>query len=109
MEEVQGEIRLEKGYLRKIEFCLAKGAWPSFISSLPAGWIAQLVEQRIENPCVLGSNPRWATILNPASMQVFFCPYFCSLSAHLLQYRAAAQVWLYFSGNTPHTTSAAVD
>ena len=29
------------------------------------GWIAQLVEQRTENPCVAGSNPALATILFP--------------------------------------------
>ena len=29
------------------------------------GWIAQLVEQRTENPCVAGSNPALATILSP--------------------------------------------
>ena len=26
------------------------------------GWIAQLVEQRIENPCVPGSNPGGTTV-----------------------------------------------
>ncbi len=31
--------------------------------ALANGWIAQLVEQRTENPCVPGSNPGPATIL----------------------------------------------
>ena len=35
------------------------------------GRIAQLVEQRIENPCVPGSNPGAATIIFP--YQIFEC------------------------------------
>ena len=35
------------------------------ITAFAGGWIAQLVEQRTENPCVPGSNPGPATILGP--------------------------------------------
>lgn len=35
------------------------------IVAFAGGWIAQLVEQRTENPCVPGSNPGPATILGP--------------------------------------------
>ena len=36
------------------------------------GKLAQLVEQRTENPCVLGSIPRLATILGPRENGVLF-------------------------------------
>ena len=35
------------------------------------GWIAQLVEQRIENPCVPGSIPGPATIFLPPGFTTF--------------------------------------
>ncbi len=39
------------------------------------GWIAQLVEQRTENPCVAGSNPALATILFSQRFPGFFIIY----------------------------------
>ena len=45
--------------------------------SLPAhdGTIAQLVEQRIENPCVPGSNPGGTTFQEAASQRLFCCTF----------------------------------
>lgn len=39
------------------------------------GWIAQLVEQRIENPCVPGSNPGGTTFQEAASQRLFCCTF----------------------------------
>ncbi len=36
------------------------------------GFVAQLVEQRIEDPCVAGSTPAEATILSLAHLGIFF-------------------------------------
>src|SRR6266480_5441960 len=46
------------------EICLVKAATAK-LNPLPlAGWVAQSVEQRTENPCVGGSIPSPATTLN---------------------------------------------
>ena len=45
-----------------------------FAPQLSAGAIAQLVEQRTENPCVRGSIPRGTTTLgNPEGFLFCFC------------------------------------
>ena len=44
-----------------------------FAASLNKGAIAQLVEQRTENPCVPGSNPGSTTLKPPQSVGVFLC------------------------------------
>jgi hypothetical protein len=47
------------------EIALAKQAEDNFnIAPLRRGWVAQLVEQRTENPCVAGSIPASATTLS---------------------------------------------
>ena len=48
------------------QICLAKvGAARSLEGRFGNGWIAQLVEQRTENPCVVGSIPSLATTEKP--------------------------------------------
>ena len=44
-----------------------------YICAPLSGTIAQLVEQRIENPCVPGSNPGGTTIQEAAPLRLFFC------------------------------------
>src|SRR3954471_14852352 len=39
----------------------AIGFWPYQLPLFTVGWVAQLVEQRTENPCVAGSIPASAT------------------------------------------------
>ena len=43
-----------------------------FADTFLNGDVAQVVEQRTENPCVGGSNPSITTHLNPASQEVGF-------------------------------------
>ena len=57
--------------------------------SLPAhdGTIAQLVEQRIENPCVPGSNPG-STTEKPAACWLFCFPRYRLISQSILSFHA---------------------
>ena len=46
-----------------------------YICAPLSGTIAQLVEQRIENPCVPGSNPGGTTFQEAASQRLFCCTF----------------------------------
>ena len=63
-----GSVELPPGEkaerIARIELRLAKWGKARLNKGTSAGWVAQLVEQRTENPCVGGSIPPPATILN---------------------------------------------
>ena len=67
-------------HLRRATFRLAfEAAEPKvpYICAPLSGTIAQLVEQRIENPCVPGSNPGGTTTKEAAAQRLFFL-HFCA-------------------------------
>ena len=57
-----------------------------FAASLIKGAIAQLVEQRTENPCVPGSNPGSTTLKTRKACGSFFCLFLNNATHYLVQF-----------------------